>query len=152
MYKICKSDKNFSSFSFFTSLHLLIASYRGVFRTWSNIYNGVFLQKYLTALSCSLFSEKRLHHRCLTELKIDFCYRSEILSLLLFLVYKLSRENTQPENICDIVFEKAQGRAGKVDKTSVYAEAALRRFFKNRFMRNFAEFAKKKKKVLEPLF
>ena len=105
-----------------------------------------FLQKYLTALSCSLFSEKRLHHRCLTELKIDFCYRSEILSLLLFLVYKLSRENTQPVNICDIVFEKAQGCAGKVDKTSVYAEAALRRFFKNRFMRNFAEFAKKKKK------
>ena len=68
------------------------------------------------------------------------------MSLLLFLVYKLSRENTQPENICDIVFEKAQGRAGKKDKTSVYAEAALRRFFKNRFMRNFAEFAKKKKK------
>ena len=64
----------------------------------------------------------------------------------MFLVYKLSRENTQPENICDIVFEKAQGRAGKKDKTSVYAEAALRRIFKNRFMRNFAEFAKKKKK------
>ena len=30
----------------------------------------------------------------------------ETLSSLLFQVYKLSRENTQPKNMCDIVFEK----------------------------------------------
>ena len=39
---MCLSDKNFSSFWFFTLLHLLVAAYRGVFRTWSNIYNGAF--------------------------------------------------------------------------------------------------------------
>ena len=32
-------------------LHLLVAAYRGVFRTWPNIYNGAFLRKYLTLLS-----------------------------------------------------------------------------------------------------
>ena len=45
-------------------------------------------------------------------------------------VYKLSRENTpeaKPENMCNNVFEKAKRRAGKVNRTSVYAEAAVRR-------------------------
>ena len=50
----------------------------------------------------------------LSGLKIGFSgYGFEILSSLLFPVYKLSRENTQPVNMCDIVFEKAQGCAGK---------------------------------------
>ena len=52
-----------------------------------------------------------------------------MLSSLLVLVCKLSRENTQPENVCDIVFEKAKGRDGKINRTSVYAEAAVRRAF-----------------------
>ena len=50
----------------------------------------------------------------------------EILSSLLFPVYKLSRENTQPENMCDIVFEKAKVHGGTVNRTSDYAEAAVR--------------------------
>ena len=29
--------------------------------------------------------------------------------------------------MCDIVFEKAKGRGGAVNRTSVYAEAAVRR-------------------------
>ena len=47
------------------------------------------------------------------------------MSLLLFQVYKLSQENTQPENICDIVFEKIKGRGGIVNRTSAYAEGLL---------------------------
>ena len=34
----------------------------------------------------------------------------------MFPVFKLSRENTQPENVCDIILEKAKG---------VYAEATV---------------------------
>ena len=49
------------------------------------------------------------------------------MSLLLLQVYKLSRENTQPENMYDIVFEKTKGRGGTVNRTSVYAKAAVRR-------------------------
>ena len=49
----------------------------------------------------------------------------EILGLLLFQVYKLSQENTQPENMCVIVFEKTKGRGGTVNRASVYAEAAV---------------------------
>ena len=51
----------------------------------------------------------------------------EILSSLLLPVYKLSRENTQPENTCNNVFEKVKRHAGKVNKTSFYAEAAVRK-------------------------
>ena len=43
----------------------------------------------------------------------------------LFPIYKISRENTQPENMCDIVFQKVKGRAGTVNRTSDYAEAAV---------------------------
>ena len=46
---------------------------------------------------------------------------------LLLLVYKLSRENTQSKNMCNNIFEKAKRRAGKVNRTSVYAEAAVPR-------------------------
>ena len=45
--------------------------------------------------------------------------------------------------MCDIVFEKAKGRGGKVNRASVYAEAAVGRFFKKGVMRNFAEFTRK---------
>ena len=48
-------------------------------------------------------------------------------SSLLLLVYKLNRQNTQPENMCNDVFEKTKRRAGKVSRTNVYAEAAVRR-------------------------
>ena len=45
--------------------------------------------------------------------------------------------------MCGIVFKKVQGRAWKLNRTSAYAEAAVRRFFKKGFMRIFAEFTKK---------
>ena len=49
------------------------------------------------------------------------------MSSLLFPVYKVSRKNTQPENMSGIVFEKVIGRGRAVNRTSVYAEAAVRR-------------------------
>ena len=51
----------------------------------------------------------------------------KILSSLLFPVCKLSQEKTHPGNMCDIVFKKVQGRAWKVNRTSAYAEATVRR-------------------------
>ena len=33
--------------------------------------------------------------------------------------------------MCDIAFEKTKGRVGTVNRTSVYAEAVVRRFLKN---------------------
>ena len=47
----------------------------------------------------------------------------------MFQVYKLTRENTQPKNMCDIFFEKAKGRGEIVNRTSVYAQAAIERVF-----------------------
>ena len=43
----------------------------------------------------------------------------------------------------DIVFEKAKGYVGTVNRTSVYAEAAVRRVFKESVMRNFADLTRK---------
>ena len=40
---------------------------------------------------------------------------------------KWNQKNTQPENICDIVFEKVKGRGGTVNRTSLYGETAVRR-------------------------
>ena len=56
-YKIGKRDKNLSCQIAKKVLVLqfttpLVATFRCVFRTWSNIYNGAFLQKYFKALSC----------------------------------------------------------------------------------------------------
>ena len=42
------------------------------------------------------------------------------MSSLLFPVFRLSRENTQPENMYDIIFEKTEG---------VYADATAQRVF-----------------------
>ena len=42
-------------------------------------------------------------------------------------VFELGRENTQPENVFDIVFKKAKDCGGTVNRTSVFAEAAVRR-------------------------
>ena len=44
--------------------------------------------------------------------------------------------------MCDIVFEKAKGRGGTVNRTSVYGEAS-EGFFKKDAMRSFAEFTRK---------
>ena len=66
-------------------------------------------------------------------------------------VYRLSRENTQPENMCDIVFEKIQSCGGKVNRTSVMQKKPSQGFFNKGFMRNFAEFTKKPS-VPETLF
>ena len=58
---------------------------------------------------------KKLHRRCLAGLTSGSGFK--MLSSLLFPVFKLSRENTQPENMCDIIFEKT--------KSGVYAEATV---------------------------
>ena len=45
--------------------------------------------------------------------------------------------------MCDIAFEKAQGRAGKVNRTSVMQKHPSKGFFKKCFIGNFTEFTKK---------
>ena len=81
-----------------------------------------------------------------------FLARLEKLSLFLFTVYKLSQENTQLENMCNIVFEKVQGHVGKVNGADVfYAEGAIRRVLQKRFYENFPRIHKKTS-VPESLF
>ena len=86
-----------------------------------------FFAKIPNGVELLTFSQEKLHPRCFTRLKIGFWVRVLHMSSLLFPIYKLSRKNTQPENMCDIVFEKAKGRGKKENRASVYAEAAVRR-------------------------
>ena len=65
------------------------------------------------------------------------------MSSLLFPTYKLSRKNTQPENMCDIVFEKVKARGRKVNRASVYAEAAVRRVLLKSCYEKFRRILKK---------
>ena len=101
--------------------------YRGSFRTWLNIYNGAFFAEIPNGVELLTFSQEKLHPRCLARLKIGSGSGFYILSSLLFLTYKSSRRNTQSEKMCDIAFEKEKGRGRKVNRASVYAEAAIRR-------------------------
>ena len=39
----------------------------------------------------------------------------------------MKSKNTQPENMCNIVFEKEKGCGRTVNRVSVYAEAAVRK-------------------------
>ena len=73
------------------------------------------------------FSEEKLLHKCLTRLKIGFWLRILDIELTFVPNYKLSRKNTRPEKLSDIVFEKAKDRGRKVNRVSVHAEAAVRR-------------------------
>ena len=49
VYKICKRNKNFPSFSF-SLYYILVAAHKGVFRTLPNIYNGFFFAQILNFL------------------------------------------------------------------------------------------------------
>ena len=57
--------QKFLKFKFLILLHLLVAAYRGVFRTCSN---RAFLRKYLTILSCELFSQKS----CIADVRLGW--------------------------------------------------------------------------------
>ena len=52
-----------------------------------------------------------------------------MLSSLLFAVFKLIQENTQPQNMCDIVFKVTASRGGAMSRAGIYAETAVRRVF-----------------------
>ena len=94
----------------------------------ANITMELFFHKYLTVLSFLLFTQKRsivwvmfewVENRLLAQ-------GLKILSLLLLPAYKLNPKNTQPENMCNIVFENAKVCYGTVNRTNVSAEAAVR--------------------------
>ena len=55
-----KSVKKVIKFQFFTLLYLLVAAYRGAFRTWSNIYKGAFFAKILNSFKLLIKLEKKL--------------------------------------------------------------------------------------------
>ena len=53
--------------------------------------------------------------------------------------------------MCDIVFEKAKGRDGKKNRTSVYAETAVQGVLQKRYYEKFRRIHKKTS-VLESFF
>ena len=62
-------------FWLFTLLHLLVAAYRDVFRTWLNIYKWTFFAKMFNGFNLLTIFKKRLRCRCSTGLKIGVWLR-----------------------------------------------------------------------------
>ena len=85
-----------------------------------------FFDKIPNGVELLTFSQEKLHPRCLTRLQVGFWLRVLHNELTFAPNLQLSRKNTQPEKMCDIIFEKAKGRGSKVNRASVYAEAAVR--------------------------
>ena len=65
------------------------------------------------------------------------------MSSLLFPVYNLNWENTQPKNMCDIVFEKAKGCGGTLTEQVFVQKQPPEGFFKKGVMRIFPKFTRK---------
>ena len=82
---------------------------QAVFRTWSNICMWDVFAEIVNGFRFSTVFEKKIS---VTDVRLarksEPGWGFEIFILLLFQVHKLSWENTQPENMCDIVFEKSE--------------------------------------------
>ena len=110
-----------------------------------------FFAKIPNGVEMLTFSEEKLLPRCLTRLKISFWLKVLDNELTFVPNYKLSGKNTQPEKMCNIVFENAKDRSRKVSRASVYAEAAVRRVLSKRCYGKFRRIHKKTS-VMEYLF
>ena len=75
-YKIRKSDKSFSNFSFLLYYTFLVSTDSSIFRTWSNLAMELFLRKDCNSFKLLTIFAKILHRRCSTELKINFWLRT----------------------------------------------------------------------------
>ena len=116
--KICKREKNFQVLVFYFTTPLHTTPFSGVLTEaylesgWTSTIE-VFLRKYWRVLWQWVFSQKKLlawvENRLLAK-------TFKILTTILLPVYKLSQGNTQPGNMCDIVFEKLQCRVGKLNR------------------------------------
>ena len=73
------------------------------------------------------FSQEKLHPRCLTRLKIGFWLRVLHIELTFVPNLQMKPKKYSARKMCDIVFEKAKSRGRKINRASVYAEAAVRR-------------------------
>ena len=96
----------------FTLLHLLVVAYRGVFRAWSNTYNGAFFSKILNSFKLlTILAEKA------PSQIFDWVGNSLLVKGLKYWTHSCSqptsRENTQPKNMSDIVFERRKVVVGK---------------------------------------
>ena len=79
--------------------------------------------------------------------KLHFCAVSPVMRYkgLKYWVHFCSSLKNAPKNICDIIFERAKGRDGTVNRTSDYVDAAVKRgSIKKGIMRNFAKFTRKR--------
>ena len=82
---------------------------------------GDVFKTFLRRTAKTVFFSKKLHCRCSAGLKIGFSLKVWNIELTLVPSFKLSQENTQPENMWQRFWKKAKGRGGTVNWTSVYA-------------------------------
>ena len=105
----------------------MVPPYRGVFRRWLNIYNGVLFAKISNGVEVLTFSQEKIHPRCQFGLKIGFWLRVLHIELTFIPNLHIKPKKYSAKKMCGIIFEKAKGRGRKVNRASVYAKAVVRR-------------------------
>ena len=105
----------------------MVIPYRGAFRTWLNSSTREpFFAKIPNGVEPLTFSQEKIHARCFTGLKIGFWLR--VLHIEPTFVPNLQIEPKKySARKYDIIFEKAKVPCRKVNRASVYADAAVRR-------------------------
>ena len=86
-----------------------------------------FFAKIPNGVELFTFSQEKLHPRCLTRLKIGFWLRALHNELTFVHKLQIKPKKYSARKMCDIVSEKTKSRGRKVNRASVYAEAAVRR-------------------------
>ena len=127
----------------FTLLNLLVATYRDVFRTWSNIYNGAFSAKMFNGFKLLTIFVKKAPSQMFDWVKSKLLTKG-----LKYWAHSCSQSTNYAEKIlnwkkmCDIVFESQKVLVGQKIEGVFMQKQPSEMFFKKGVMRNFAEFAR----------
>ena len=86
-----------------------------------------FFAKIPNGVELLTFSQEKLHPRCLNRLKIGFWLRVLHIELTFVPNLHMKPKKYSARKNEHIVFEKAKDRVRKINRASVYVEAAVRR-------------------------
>ena len=128
MNKSC-SKNIFLRFSFFVLLHLLVAAYRGVYKTWRVIYNEAFFAKILNGFKLLTIFAKKLYHKCSIGLNIGFWLTVSNIRLTFVPSLQIKPRSYSGGKYVWHRFWKGKRAWWAVNRASIYVDAATCRVF-----------------------
>ena len=105
-----------------------MAAYTGVFKTWSNVYNGSYLFSYF--LSHVNYFCKKAPYRCSAGLEIGFCLRVWNIELTLVPSLQIKPKKNSARKYVWHRFWKGERSSGTVHRMSVWRRSRPKGSFK----------------------